>query len=338
MSVTARVKSIEALGEWKGSLKRYVSETLDVLRSANQKIERTEDWLQERVSYWRHKVEKYEQEVWEAKRDLEYCEQDDDNDCSTEEETLFEAKRRLSNAREELRNVRNWKQRVDEVTVAYRVQVERLGRLLSIEMPRGDAFLGCVINELEAYVAIVSAPVIGLEAFTPVQGKTDTSRPSKGTPEETQQLHNGLKRLDTIETGREIAKFIKEQAQVVHFGQVQNDGYGSYNQVTDELILNDKLKNASPNVLAAHLAHEGTHAQWKGQHGLHTRSIDEEVAAFTAEVKVWREVKGSENNPYLDKLSTMMAEQENFPRSIIRKRYQDYDEHPTLLKEGEISP
>ena len=305
MSLTARVKSIDALGEWKSSLKRFVSEAWEALQSAEQKIRRTEEWLQERLSYWRHEVERCEKEVWEAKRDLERCEEeDDDNDCSTEEETLLEARRRLRKAEIELENVRGWKQSVSEMAAAYRVQADRLSRLLAIDLPRADAFLGRAIADLHAYVRVtlpsegVAVPVSSSQFPENIASDDKpTTWQVTGTSKEKEHIQNALRRLSETERGSEIAASIQKCGTTVHFGRLPKDEIGKYRPDLNLIIINKDYRHRPSNVLAAYLAHEGTHLHWsRGQ----PNTVLEESAAYKAQVEVWREVKDEESDQSCD--------------------------------------
>ena len=300
MSLAAKVKSVEALGQWRSSLKHFVGEMWEVLQSAEQKIQRTEDWLQECTSYWRREVERCQEEVWEAKRDLKHCEEDEDNDCSAEEEALFEARRRLHNAEEELRNVRSWKRRVDEMVAAYRVQAERLRCLMSIEMPRADAFLGCVIDDLHKYVTGISlakqAALTG-SASPPVSDALSVKEYTTWKIED-KQLRSAWETLLATEKGRAIAETIRQRGTIVKFGYLPEGYPAAYYPLENEIVVSLDYKDRSANVLAAILAHEGTHVQW--YRGEKKPSLEEEYQAYKALAEVWEEVKGKDRDRLCD--------------------------------------
>jgi hypothetical protein len=53
VSLSAQVRSIQALEDLKGALGRFGGEAQTSLQAAEQEIRRTLDWLQERLNYWR---------------------------------------------------------------------------------------------------------------------------------------------------------------------------------------------------------------------------------------------------------------------------------------------
>lgn len=320
MSPSARIKSIETLGDWKGYLKCFVSEVWDLLCSVDRKVKNTEDWLQERVSYWRHEVEQSEQEVWEAKKALECCEDDKDNDCTDEEEALHEARRLLRNAEEELGNVRSWKQRVDEIVVAYRLQAERLRRLLTADMPRADAFLGRAINDLHKYITEISlAEQTGLsDSVSPSVSNSTSARGSTSWAIEDRQLQSAWETLFASEKGKAIAENIRRKSIKVKFGYLPEDEKGNPGEIgryypdENEIVIRLDQKYRSTKVLAAHLAHEGIHVLWDKPN-----SVDQEYDAFKAQCEVWMELKGNDSDENCEEVCELISLGEDGAKDVI---------------------
>lgn len=334
MSISARVRSIPVLEEWKGALKRFAGDTQQILQAANLEIQRTEDWLRERANHWHHKVEESRDEVERAKRDLEDCREDSENDCSEEEDTLIESKHRLRKAEEELENVRRWTQQVGEVVAIYRAQAYRLNGFINKDLSQANAFLGRIISELQAYVQvqqpIVPAGVSG-EAYaqTGIASKlASTPWNTIGDPEDKQKLQNALSRLEESEKGKAIAEAISKSSTEVCFGQTKKGALAQY--ISNKITLDESVwKDASPNRVAAIIAHEGTHLQWEIQRNgprAATREeyIDEEYHAFKAQFEVWLEVGGVEIDPELDQnLAMFRSMSEVDIKSRIREQYKE---------------
>jgi len=319
MSPTARVKSIEALSEWKGSLKRFVGEAWEILQSADRRIRQTEEWLRDRKMHWQHQIAQREEEVREAKRELESCQEDEENDCSIEEEALLEAKQNLRKARDELENVRSWMHKIEETVASYRMQADRLKKLLATDLPRADAFLGRAVADLQSYLA--TSP---FSAGTAVPFISHTSGGIStrawrltGTNEEAEALRSALDRLAGTDAGKEIADAILSNDVPVSFGRLSDGTVARFNEDENEIVINLDNKHKSDAVLAAYLAHEGTHAQWWWNRH-RGNSIAEEYAAFKAQDLVWRQVKGNESGDTCDDVSILIKLGEDRAKDVLR--------------------
>jgi hypothetical protein len=323
MRLSAQVRSIQALEDLKGALGRFGGEAQMALQAAEQEIRRTLDWLQERRNYWCSEVQRRQEEVRQARADLASCRAsgyyEDDRyhapDCSAEERALYEAQVRLREAEEELRNVQQWMKAVGEAVATYRTQAQRLGRLITTELPKANAFLERKIAELQAYLA-VTAPTMGvgaLPATAPSRPAEGVARNIVGDNEAVQKLSDGLATLQSSENGHAIARTICERATTMRFGQMDK-GVAYFDRTKNEIVINERLRDRSPNVLAAHLAHEGTHVQWN-----RANSIDQEYHAFKAEAEVWNELKGSEMDEQCDHVSEIISLGEAEAKKMIRR-------------------
>jgi DNA repair exonuclease SbcCD ATPase subunit len=323
MRLSAQVRSIQALEDLKGALGRFGCEAQMALQAAEQEIRRTLDWLQERLNYWRSEVQRRQEEVRQARADLASCRAsgyyEDDRyhapDCSAEEHALRQAQVRLHEAEEELQNVQRWMKAVSEAVDTYRVQAQRLGRLIVTDLPKANAFLERKIAELQAYLA-VTAPTMGmgaLPATAPSWPAEGVARNIVGDNEAVQKLSDGLATLQSSESGHAIARTICERATTMRFGQMDK-GVAYFDRTKNEIVINERLRDRSPNVLAAHLGHEGTHVQWN-----RANSIDQEYHAFKAEAEVWNELKGSEMDEQCDHVSEMISLGKAEAKKMIRR-------------------
>jgi len=135
---------------------------------------------------------------------------------------------------------------------------------------------------------------------------------------EIQRLQDGLAALEGARAGRSIATAIRERGIRVRFGQMDKDTVAYFDPTKNEIVLNERLQDSSSNVLAAHLAHEGTHVQWMLQWN-RPLSIDQEYHAFKAEAEVWDELKGSETDDLCDQVSKMISLGEAEAKKVIRR-------------------
>ena len=104
-----------------------------------------------------------------------------------------------------------------------------------------------------------------------------------GSNEEVQQLQEALTRLggDT-EVGFSISETMRAQGTTTRFGQIGEDAIAYFAPALNEIVIDDSVQNASSEILAAHLAHEGTHVQWE-----EANSVDQEYHAFRAQAEIW---------------------------------------------------
>jgi hypothetical protein len=143
-----------------------------------------------------------------------------------------------------------------------------------------------------------------------------------GQPGQTQKLQNGLAALEGARAGYSIAAAIREHGTTVRFGQSGENTLACFDPVSNEIVVNEALRDASLNVVVQHLAHEGTHVQWN-----RPNSIDQEYRAFEAEAEVWDELKGSETDEQRDRVSWMISLGKMRAKWIISDLYPNLPDH-----------
>lgn len=122
--------------------------------------------------------------------------------------------------------------------------------------------------------------------------------------------------LGNTDTGQPIAQAIHEHGTTVQFGDTNDDAIAQFDSVANAITIDHSQSEMSPAVLAAHLAHEGTHVQWYTPD-----SIDQEYDAFKTEAAVWDTGKGIETNEQCDWVSDMIGKGEADAKRQIRKLY-----------------
>jgi hypothetical protein len=154
-----------------------------------------------------------------------------------------------------------------------------------------------------------------------------------GDSEAVQKLIDGLARLDGTAGGRIAAQAIRQYGTTMRVDQMDEDAVAYFDPAKNEIVLNESLRDSSPNVLAAHLAHEGTHVQWMLQWH-RPPSIDQEYHAFMAEAEVWNELKGNETDEWCDAVSWMISLGEADAKTIIRRQraYKNLPEHAWMRR------
>jgi hypothetical protein len=332
MSQSANVRATQTLSELQGALARFGAEAREALAAADQDVRRTLDWLQERLNHWQNEVRRRQEEARRTEAALARClasayrdrnGYDHTPDCSAYEQAVFQAQRRLQEAEAELRNVQEWLRLLGEAAAPYRAQSQRLSRQLAMDLPSADAFLGRRLAELQAYLA-VSAPAGAGATVSAGSAAAVGIRQwnAAGSSVESERLTDGLGRLEGSRAGRPIAMAISERGTSVRFGDTGEGAIARFDGEGDQIVIHEHLRDALPSVLAAHLAHEGTHLQWN-----RPDSIEQEYHAFRAEAEVWNELKGNETDEQCDWVSAMIALGEEQTKGMIRRLYPDLPEY-----------
>lgn len=184
------------------------------------------------------------------------------------------------------------------------------GELRELEEAEGEIPCGWQPSP-EAIRAIEGEPVGSLQDYAIV-----------GDAGERERLVESLQRLETSDAGQLTAEIIREHGTVIRFGSTEQGAIAQFDSETNEITINEGLKDASPNVLAAHLAHEGTHVQWD-----QPDSIDQEYHAFKAQAEVWNQLKVDETDRQCDRVAEMVVRGEKEAKEAIRRLYPDLPEY-----------
>lgn len=166
----ANVRAISALSDLRGALGQFAGEAQENLRAAEQEIQRTLAWLEQRRAYWRAEVRRCEAAVQAAARALSAClaspptcysdghggQHCTPPDCSAQAAALRRAQQKLTQAQAELRNVEQWLQHVQNAVEAYRPHARRLQHVAAAEIPKAQALLNRKVGELEAYTNLLA--------------------------------------------------------------------------------------------------------------------------------------------------------------------------------------
>lgn len=139
----------------------------------------------------------------------------------------------------------------------------------------------------------------------------------KGDANDVKRINEAMDELEKSEVGKGISNEIKGNDASIEFGDI--NAVAQYDPSKNEITINESLRDSDPTVLAAHLAHEGTHVQWYGQ-GI-PDSIDQEYHAFKNEKEVWDDIKGDKVDDQCDWVSAMIEQGEADAKMEIRLRY-----------------
>ena len=332
MAALANVFAINALEDLRGALNRFGGEAQRSLSAAELEIRRTFDWLQERLNHWQNEVRRRQEQVRQTQAALARCQASGYYDpqtgrqyipdCSAYQNALLQAQVRLREAEAELRTAQEWGRLLQQATADYQLQAQRLAAALSNDLPKATALLGRKIADLQAYLAVTAAAGVGVAAVasgaSPI---VEASQPTMAPGTASEHLQNALDRLAGTTAGRPVADAIQRRGAMVRFGPTDDDAIAHFDPARNEIVINETLQSASTGLLAAHLAHEGTHVQWD-----QPDSIDQEYHAFSAQAAVWNQVRGNETDEQCDRVSGMIALGEPRARRLIRSLYPELPE------------
>ena len=155
---------------------------------------------------------------------------------------------------------------------------------------------------------------------------TDTDINTIGDASDVKKLDEAVESLKQTETGRELAKAISDNDVSVQFEKLDPGVAAQYSPRDNEISISEDYRDRDPSVIAAHMAHEGTHAQWYGQ-GL-DNSIDQEYHAFKNEKEVWDATKGDNTDDQCDWVSNELMDQDEADAKMLLRQMRSYRNLP----------
>jgi hypothetical protein len=193
MSLSANVRSVDALKDVKLALIAYSEDARAALTTVDMEVRRVRDWLErEQLTYWKNQVKRREEEVNIARSDLHrrrLSAGNSDAISDTEQkEALRLAQRRLVEAEEKVATVKRWIPVFEHASAEYRAHSQPLGDHLAGSFENTLAALERMVGSLEAYLAINApvtaryAPPGGSSDASPAGGKATTSAAAAAAP------------------------------------------------------------------------------------------------------------------------------------------------------------
>ena len=301
------------------------------MSAAKLEIRRTFDWLQERLNHWQNEVRRRQEQVRQTQAALARCQASGYYDpqtgrqyildCSAYQNALLQAQVRLREAEAELRTAQEWGRLLQQATTDYQRQAQRLAASLSNDLPKATALLGRKIADLQAYLAVTTPSGAGVAAVADGAAPTaGAAWPAMAPGMASENLQKALNRLAGTTAGQPVADAIQRRGTTVRFG-LTDDAIAHFDPAGNEIVISETLHHTSNGILAAHLAHEGTHVQWD-----QPDSIDQEYHAFSAQAAIWNQVRGKETDEQCDWVSGMIALGEPRAKRVIRSLYPELPE------------
>ncbi len=167
---TVNVRSIDTLEELQASLNRYADQSQTTLEAVQREVQRTLDWLDERVRHWQNEVQRGQDEVRRTRAAYERCMASGDRDhppsCGGEEQAIYDARRRLAQAEADARMAAEARKAVLAEAEAYQREAVRLRALVQGDTPKAVATLREKVAVLRSYAGGATGAA-GLSASAP---------------------------------------------------------------------------------------------------------------------------------------------------------------------------
>ncbi|HLJ95349.1 MAG TPA: hypothetical protein VKU02_19380 [Gemmataceae bacterium] len=163
MGPSARVTSIEALKEFRGSLSRFGHDAKEAVCATELEIQRILDWIEAQLKHWQREVRDRQEDVARAKAELiqrQYSKSSGYGSGTTDQEiALQKAIRRLQEAEAKVEKTRQWQHLLPRAVAEYEGPARQLMGMLDADLPRGIAILDQKIDALDAYMHTAAEPI-----------------------------------------------------------------------------------------------------------------------------------------------------------------------------------
>jgi hypothetical protein len=171
VSNQADIRDIQILGDLKIAFGRFGEDVLQILAALEKQFEEIQEQLKERQEHWQRQVDAAQEEVYTARRSLNECESQPDDeegnspDCSYEAERVSDAEKDLATYEENLETVKQWRHRIESQIADFQNDMHRLSNLASSRTSSVQSFLTNKIEILDRYVGGISSAVgtVGLQ-------------------------------------------------------------------------------------------------------------------------------------------------------------------------------
>jgi hypothetical protein len=152
--MTLSIKNTEVLRNFQIDLKSFAQKSQNSLDSIQMGLQRTLEWIDERVEHWRSEVEYTEEQVEDAKYNLERCQSNGDDsyiDSSYEEEALGDAEYKLAECSQNLEIAQKWRLELENAVEEFYKRISPFHNLITHQTEKAETFLA---NKFEKYSAV----------------------------------------------------------------------------------------------------------------------------------------------------------------------------------------
>jgi hypothetical protein len=168
--MSARVRSIEAVREFRAAVQVFLEEANGSLQALQLELQRGFEWIEhDRPKYWEVQTRRAFDLVAQTRTALSTCQMRTvagrRPSCIEEKQAYAAAKRRLEQCQHQIERVKHWNMKLHHDANEFRGRMSALGRALERDVPQLLALLLRTAEILERYAEI--APVDEQAASTP---------------------------------------------------------------------------------------------------------------------------------------------------------------------------
>lgn len=156
MRQAARVRSINALKDFKRALAGFAALANNALGEAQADLQRTAWWVQhDQVTHWQVQKRKRTAQLALAKSELfraQVSSAEQGGSATLERRAVDRAEQMLQEAEQKLENVKRWARILEREVILYKGHSQQLARAVEGDVPRALVRLDKMIAALEKYV------------------------------------------------------------------------------------------------------------------------------------------------------------------------------------------
>ncbi len=156
MSGPAQVRSTDTIEALQASMARFEQRVQAALDALDAELHRASDWVEhDRPTHWRTATHKAEDDVHQAKIELERCLlfslAGERPTCREQKAALKRAQGHLAYCREKSEKVKQWQRNFRHESFEYDGRIGQLRRLLEQDVPKARALLVRIARRLDEY-------------------------------------------------------------------------------------------------------------------------------------------------------------------------------------------
>jgi chromosome segregation ATPase len=186
MAHRAQLTSVEALESFRANLIVFLSKARPTLDEVGEAVTRTRVWLQStQRSHWESQVQRRSRELEEARQELFRAKLSNLHEVlAAQQMAVARAQHALREAEAKLRLLKKWAREFENLASPLARQVDQLQAFLTTDMSHAVAYLGQLLNTLEAYLDTVPAadPTGPAHPGTPTNAEDAVESPEPAGP------------------------------------------------------------------------------------------------------------------------------------------------------------